>query len=213
VFGNYHALLGHYQGQPVLLAMSYGAAMTSELVHLAGLIGTPVVLQLGSFGGLRAGMRVGDLFFPDLAARREAASDCYLPPDVPADASPDLLAWLRREATQRGLTDHTGPHVTTAAMLAETRDDISRWNNEGFWGVDLETATTFAVARHFGMRRAAALVLIDNLIEDHSLFDLTTDQRGRYWQTQDAVARLALDALLAWSDPDHLPHMVAADHT
>lgn len=196
-----HMLLGYYRGVRVLFAVTYGAAMTSEVVHIAGLASVPLVIQLGSFGGLQRGMNVGDLFFPTLAGRGDGASDCYLAPDEPADASPELLEYVRSEAQRRGITTHSGPHYTTAAMLAETRDDIVRWNQEGYYGVDLETATTFAVARHFGMQRVAALALIDNLIEDHSILDVTLDQRAIFKNTQEQAALLALDTIVAWNKP------------
>lgn len=193
----FHMLLGNYQGVRVLFAVTYGAAMTSEAVHIAGLAGVPLVIQLGSFGGLQRGMAVGDLFFPTVAGRGDGASDCYLAHDEPADASPALLSKMRAEAQRRGLTTHSGPHYTTAAMLAETRDDITRWNQQGYYGVDLETATTFAVARHFGMQRVAALALIDNLIEDHSILDVTRDQRAIFRNTQEQAAQLALDTIVS----------------
>ncbi|MBC8074792.1 MAG: hypothetical protein H7Y32_01850 [Chloroflexales bacterium] len=197
--GSYPALLGRYEGHMVLFGVTYGAALTSEIVHFAGLLATPLAIQLGSFGGLQRGMAVGDVFFPTLAARGDGASDCYLTPDEPADASPDLLHAMRHDADARGLRTHSGPHVTTAALFAETRDDIARWNAQGYRGVDLETATTFAVARHFGMRRAAALVLIDNLIEDHSLLDVTAAQRSAHHAVAERTAELALDTIVAWA--------------
>jgi uridine phosphorylase len=190
-----------------MFAVTYGAALTSEVVHIAGVLGVPLVVQLGSFGALQRGMNVGDLFFPTLAGRGEAASDSYLAPDEPADASADLLAWMRGQAQERGLTTHTGRHYTTAAMLGETRQDIARWNADGYCGVDLETATTFAVARHFGMRRVAALALIDNLIEDHSIMDVTTDQRAVFKHTQNLAAQLALDTIVEWGGMPNAPAM------
>lgn len=201
----FHMLLGTYREKRVMFAVTYGAALTSEVVHIAGVMGVPLVVQLGSFGGLQRGMNVGDLFFPTVAGRGDAASDSYLAPDEPADASPDLLAWMRDQAQQRGMTTHTGSHYTTAAMLGETREDIARWNAQGYCGVDLETATTFAVARHFGMRRVAALALIDNLIEDHSIMDVTVDQRTVYKQTQDVTAQLALDTIIEWGGAPAAP--------
>ncbi len=201
----FHMLLGSYRGARVMFAVTYGAALTSEAVHVAGVMGVPLVIQLGSFGGLQRGMNVGDLFFPTLAGRGDAASDSYLAPDEPADASPDLLAWMRGQAQQLGLTTHAGRHYTTAAMLGETREDIARWNAQGYYGVDLETATTFAVARHFGMRRVAALALIDNLIEDHSIMDVTVDQRAVYTHTQGVAAQLALDTIIEWGGVPNAP--------
>lgn len=197
----FHMLVGYYRNTRVLFAVTYGGAMTSEVVHIAGLVGVPIVIQLGSFGGLQHGMAVGDLFFPTVAGRGDGASDCYLVPGEPADASSALLDMMRTAAQQGGLTTHSGPHYTTGALLAETRDDIVRWNKQGYYGVDLETATTFAVARHFGMQRVAALALIDNVIEDQRILDVTTDQRAVFRATQAQAAHLALETIAAWQSP------------
>ena len=51
---------------------------------------------------------------------------------------------------------------TTAALLAESEAEIARWHQQGFAAVDMETATTFAVAEYFGMVRAAILYVFDN---------------------------------------------------
>jgi uridine phosphorylase len=51
---------------------------------------------------------------------------------------------------------------TTAALLAEGEAEIAQWHQRGFAAVDMETATTFAVAEYFGMARAAILYVFDN---------------------------------------------------
>jgi uridine phosphorylase len=36
--------------------------------------------------------------------------------------------------------------MTVQAMLAETAEDVDEWSSQGYIGVDMESATTFAVA-------------------------------------------------------------------
>jgi uridine phosphorylase len=46
--------------------------------------------------------------------------------------------------------------------LAEGEADVERWYQQGFSAVDMETATSFAVAEYFGMDRTAILYVFDN---------------------------------------------------
>jgi purine-nucleoside phosphorylase len=46
--------------------------------------------------------------------------------------------------------------------LAEGEREIEEWFSQGWSAVDMETATTFAVAEHFGMQRLAILFAFDN---------------------------------------------------
>jgi purine-nucleoside phosphorylase len=57
---------------------------------------------------------------------------------------------------------HAGPIWTTAALLAEGREEIEQWSREGCIAADMETASTFAVAEYFGMRRVSLLSVFDN---------------------------------------------------
>jgi purine-nucleoside phosphorylase len=46
--------------------------------------------------------------------------------------------------------------------LAEGAKEIAAWAAAGYEAVDMETATTLAVAEHFGMDAAAILFVYDN---------------------------------------------------
>jgi hypothetical protein len=67
-----------------------------------------------------------------------------------------------RLVIQTGCCGHEGKIYTTAALLAEGNREIEAWHNAGSAAVDMETATTFAVADYFGMDRASILFGFDN---------------------------------------------------
>lgn len=46
---------------------------------------------------------------------------------------------------------------------------VVRWSREGFTGVDLETAATFAVAAKFDKQHAALLSMADLVVEGHTM--------------------------------------------
>ena len=66
----------------------------------------------------------------------------------------------------------------------------------GYAGVVLETAATLAMAAHEGVPAAAALYLIDNLADDHTVFAQTDDERMRTRFARDAILRAAVASVI-----------------
>jgi uridine phosphorylase len=156
-----HVLIGSLAGRAVGFACVYGAAMASEIVHIFGSLGTRAVIQTGNCGGLADELSAGDLFVPTEAFCGEGAARYYKSNGqrvaaLPVSASLESFGRYGMENFQ------TGKIYTTAALLAQSDADIEGWYREGFSAVDMETATTFAVAEYFGMDRAAVLYVFDN---------------------------------------------------
>ena len=59
--------------------------------------------------------------------------------------------------------------MTCQAMLAETEADVKVWSEQGYYGVEMEASTLFAVSNHFGVPSAAILRVGDNLIENETV--------------------------------------------
>jgi len=190
-----HILLGEYNGLKIAFAVTYGPAMASELVHIFGLMGTPVVVQTGSFGGLKKGLRVGDIFVPKEATKGESVSDWYLSKNQKSDASNDLIRYVIDECKKLKLRCITGNVFTTSAMLAEKWSDVLRWNKQGFTGVDLEASATLAVAKHFKMKRIVMYSLADNLIEKSHLLSMTKGEFDECEKSINIIFDLALKTI------------------
>jgi uridine phosphorylase len=161
----------------VAYASVYGAPMASEIVHLFGVLGARLVIQIGTCGGFGKGLKAGDLFVVDEAYCGEGASQYYKAMGKTVSATIGF--------TEGSMTNSHGVHIehgriyTTSALFAEGREDIKNWARQGFSAVDMETAATFAVAEHFGMDRGSILTVFDNpLGEDHILTsDSEKDER------------------------------------
>jgi uridine phosphorylase len=153
--------VGRRNGVDVGYASVYGPAMASEITHLFGVLGTRLVIQTGVCGALGDGIEAGDLVIATHAHCAEGAAECYLPGVRKVDASPDLVAAVMADAAV-ATPRHAGPVWTTAALLAEGQEEIDQWYGEGYIAADMETATTFAVAEYFGMRRLSMLYTFDN---------------------------------------------------
>jgi len=184
-----HVFIGDLQGRPVGFACVYGAPMASEVVHIFGVLGTRAVIQTGNCGALADGLRAGDLFVPTEAFCGEGAAQYYKPDGQRATAVP---SFLDLETCKRHGVEHfhAGAIYTTAALLAEGEADIERWYQQGFSAVDMETATTFAVAEYFGMLRAAILYVFDNPRRREHLLLNDTEKDVRREQANRTVREL-----------------------
>jgi uridine phosphorylase len=156
-----HVLIGNLAGRPVAFACVYGSPMASEIVHIFGSLGTRAVIQTGNCGGLADELSAGDIFVPAEAYCGEGAAQYYKSNGQRAAAFPELAS-LESFARHGVENFQTGRIYTTAALLAEGEADIERWYQQGFAAVDMETATSFAVAEYFGMDRIAVLYVFDN---------------------------------------------------
>ncbi len=154
-------LIGDYAGQTVAYASVYGAAMASEIVHIFGVLGTRLVIQSGCCGALADEIETGDLFVPTEAFCGEGAAQYYKQDGQVSRSSPfPAEIWALGVASEGPV--HHGRLYTTAALLAEGEREMEQWHQQGWAAVDMETATTFAVAEHFGMERLSILFAFDN---------------------------------------------------
>ena len=151
---------GRHDGVPVAFCPAYGSSRAVEPVHVLGVCGTPVAVQIGSCGGLQPQVRTGDLVVSTAATIAEGASRYYGGQQI-AYPDGDLVA---RAATGFGdLTVHLGPTVTTDALLAQPPALVADWAAAGHLGVDLETSAVLSAATAHGMRAASLLFVWDEL--------------------------------------------------
>jgi purine-nucleoside phosphorylase len=165
--------IGDLDGTCVAYASVYGAPMASEIVHVFGVLGTPLVIQIGCCGAISDQLLSGDLLAVSSAYCGEGASQYYKQDGKEVSATLRLEETLS-SASEKSIKIHYGRVYTTSALFAETSEDVEKWAAQGFSGVDMETAATFAVAEHFGMKRAALLFVFD--CPRHGEHILTSDE-------------------------------------
>lgn len=186
-----------FKKKKIALAITYGSSMTSEFVHIFSVLGTNIVLQIGSFGGLRLEMQVGDILIPTKGVRMDGASDWYLEKDATAEPTSAVLDWMHTECHQKWMRRHRlGPILTTTAMLAETPSIIQNWSDNGYFGVDLETATTLSVAQSFGTKSGAILYLDDHIIAGRHVLEVSEEEERLKEKGREGVFRTALEAVV-----------------
>ena len=153
--------VGERHGRDVGYSSVYGPAMASEISHLFSVMGTKLIIQTGVCGGLADGVEAGDIVIPRTAGCGDGASQCYLPGIAVVRATESVVNQLV-DLQGTGVPVHTGAIWTTSALLAESDADIDGWHDQGYAAVDMETATTFAVAEYYGVERVSILSVFDN---------------------------------------------------
>lgn len=194
----FNVVIGQVDGVTLWYTPVLGPSMAAYALHSACVLGAKAVVQIGSFGATRRGMSVGDLLLVTGAGRGDGVSDWYLPEGELASAHDGLTQHLQAHLAQRKATWHEGPVFTTPAFMAETWEDILRWEAEGYAGVEMEAATTFAIAQHFGVPAACLIHLLDNVIEERHILDNTEDERERIVDSRRLVEDIAIEALVTW---------------
>ncbi|MBU1930622.1 hypothetical protein KJ972_03885, partial [Candidatus Micrarchaeota archaeon] len=131
---------------------------------------------------------------PTWAGKGDGASKYYLHQGK-ADSTLALREQLANVSVAKGFRVFKKPIFSTSAILAETKGMIRNWSKKGFFGVDLETAATFAIAKHFGVACAGLLFLSDNVIEDqHVLMELAFEDKKRKIKAKESILPLALQS-------------------
>ena len=172
-------LIGSYKNIDVGYASVYGDAMASEVTHLFGVLGTSLVIQTGCCGALTDNIQAGDLVCVTSAHCGEGAAQYYLPQTQEINASLELIESIFSSHTA-SVAMHKGRIWTTSALLAEGTAEIQDWSHQGYIAVDMETASTFAVAEYFGMQRLSLLFAFDNPSQgEHILLSDTEKQKRR----------------------------------
>lgn len=168
----------------IWFVIEYGGARLSEFVHFASMLGSKINLLMGSCGALKKGIDPLSILVPTYSYSTESSCHMYLRDNTSSKFYADEE--LSKEAAsilQKTTRVCTGPTITCQAMMAETWKDVCDWSARGFYGVEMEASTVFAVSQHFKIPTAAILNIGDNLIEkeivDSESYRARTKQRKK----------------------------------
>jgi purine-nucleoside phosphorylase len=185
-------LIGEVNGRSLGFACVYGSSMASEVVHIFGVLGTRAVLAIGNCGALADDLGAGDLFIAERAYCGEGAAQYYLPDRKWVEGSARILQ-SRALTALNAAAYRLGSIYTTAALFAESSQDVEQWFQDGFAAVDMETAATYAVAEHFGMERLALLYAFDNPRRREHILLNDAEKDTRRAAADERMKRLALE--------------------
>lgn len=152
----------------IWFAIGYGGAWLSEYLHWACLFGSKKNILLGSCGGLKPGIKPGDFIVPTNSFSEESSAKIYNRESNIHHPNIELSDKITKALEKDGSRVWNGPMVTCQAMIGETLDDVKKWSRDGYFGVEMEASTVFAVSQHFNVPSAASLYVGDNLIAEHT---------------------------------------------
>ena len=180
---------GRFGGLPVAYCPAYGAARVVEPVHVLGVCGTPVAVQIGSCGGLQPQVRTGDLVVSSRATIGEGASQYY---GASGSSAPDAALLQRAVGLLAGEPLHVGPTVTTSALLAQPDELVAVWTAAGHLGVDMETSAVFSAAAAHGVRAVSLLFAWDELPARSWSDPFTPAEQAAHARASETIYRAAL---------------------
>jgi purine-nucleoside phosphorylase len=182
----------------ILFDVVYGTAYLSELLHVASILGSKGNILLGSCGALLESLDAGDAIIPHASYGDESSTRMYQRENKTRLYKSDshLNAELKKRLATRK-TINEGTLVTVQAMMAETKEDMDEWARKGYAGVDMESATVFAVSNHFNVPSAALLYVADNLIKNELVSDVSYESlKAQRMAIRKENYRVALETLV-----------------
>lgn len=183
---------GKWKDKKVAFCIAYGAPRTVEVIHLFGVLGTKLAVQIGTCGGLQSHLKPGDIILPDVALCREGIAQMYGATDAVLGSS-DWLDKAQSELQARQHTTYRGTHVTWLSLFTETAQMMEAWHKAGVLSVEMETATTYAVANYFNMAAVSMVVVWDDLTRGrHFLDPLSPEGQKALDRSNEAVFEVAL---------------------
>jgi purine-nucleoside phosphorylase len=185
--------VGRWHGKPVAYCCAYGAPRAVEAAHLFGSLGADLAVQIGSCGGLQGGLAPGDIIVPDYAVCEEGIARIYGSGDR-VQSDPQWSDTARALLASRDHVVRGGTHLTWYSIFAQNGDMVERWHEAGYLSVDMETATTLAVAQHFDMAAVSMLVVWDELMRGRSFLDpLEPAHQAEFDRSYEAIFAAALE--------------------
>lgn len=149
-------------GDITMIKFGMGSANAATIMDLLSSIHPKAALFLGKCGGLKKKNQLGDLILPIAAIRGDGVSNDYFPIEVPALPAFSLQKAISTATREHGRDYWTGTVYTTNRRVWEHDDRFKKLlRKTRSMGVDLETATIFAVGFANEIPTGALLLVSD----------------------------------------------------
>jgi 5'-methylthioadenosine phosphorylase/purine-nucleoside phosphorylase len=153
------------------------------------MLGARRLVRVGTCGGLKDGMQMGDTVIglaataEDETPLRYAQIDSYAP-----TATFELAETAARLSRDQGTTVHVGTILTSGVFYDPDPGTFARWKRTGHIGVEMEAAMMYTVAAIKGLEALAMMTVSDILEESGDTTRISDDELKR---GVDAMMRLA----------------------
>lgn len=163
-FLGYTFWTGMYKGKKVTVGnggfYAPDSAFVTEILCAGGI---QSLIRLGSCGGMKQEMTVGDFVVVDKIIRGDGATRYYVDDKFVSQVDADLTKKLAEIFKKQG-TVYQGVCWTTDAMFRETKEIVNPYIEKGAICVDMVTSPFVTIANVYKRKVAAVLVVSDNLL-------------------------------------------------
>lgn len=187
---------GTFGGKPISVQTTGMGCPSSGIVfEELVMLGAQRLIRVGTCGGLKDGMRMGDTVVAISATAEDETPLRYaqMPSYAPA-ASFELMEAAVRLSRQQGATVHVGPIVTSGVFYDPDPNTFARWKRVGHVGVEMEAAMMYTVAAVHGIEALAMMTVSDLLADDGSTERISDEELRR---GVDAMMRLACEVAVS----------------
>lgn len=169
---------GTYAGKPISV-QSVGMGGASAAIYyteLADQLGATRLIRVGTAGGLKPGLRMGDT----VVAVSATSDDPMINVLTNGEAHAPTADWRLVEAAarlsrERGATVHVGPIVSSAVFYDQRPGIAKRWRDRGHLAVEMEASILYTLGAiyHF---EALAIMTVSDLISDEGESERISDE-------------------------------------
>lgn len=167
---SWNTIVGMYKQHRLGFANVFGGPIAAAVAHRFAVLGTEKFIQTGYFGGLSHDVQYGDIFIVTAAEMEDGVSHWYLSDEKTVKADDELVKEAVKYCEEKGYRYVKGTIYTTGAIMVETTEMVKGWAERGYIGVDMETATTLAVAKKFNKKAVGLLNLSDHIIKGETFY-------------------------------------------
>jgi DeoD family purine-nucleoside phosphorylase len=158
---------GTFEGQPISVQTTgMGCPSCGIVFEELLMLGVRRLIRVGTCGGLKDGMRMGDTVIglaataEDETPLRVAQMSSYAPM-----GTFELAETAARLSREHGATVHVGPIVTSGVFYDPDPGTFARWKRTGHIGVEMEAAMMYTIAAVNGVE-ALAMMTVSDLLEE-----------------------------------------------
>lgn len=183
---------GRWNNKKVVFCMAYGAPRAVEISQIFAGLGCKLVIQIGTCGGLQTFLKPGDIIIPDLIQCSDGVAEHYVDGNE-IEVSGEWVSKAQAVLEEQSRKVYVGPHQTFSSLFSETVEMYEDWHKAGFLSVDMEAATSIAVAARYGVPGVAMVVVWDELTAGRRFLDpMTSDDLAELNISNQAVFDAAL---------------------
>lgn len=185
---------GTYKGIPVTV-MATGMGAPSMLIYATELIreyGCKRLIRVGTGGGIREGLQLGDIVLSQAVSTTSALNDYALPGRFSPIADFPLLDRVYHLARERGLPVHVGNTLCNDHLYVDNKLEYSKqWEQYGLLCSEQEGVALYTAANRYGAQALMLISIVINLYRPEESLPDRIKEAGL-----DDMIRLALDTVI-----------------